>query len=337
MAKSNKLLDAFNELGISTEINTADDLKEAIEQYAAESQEDAPVYVYQPPRLSVFSGEKEKDTPFDVWVNDVKCLRKEKGHSAAKLKQAIRRSLRGPPARVVLNLGDQATIDDIIDKLEIIYGTIDSTENLMSAFYACRQEEIETVAEYSSRLENIWHKAVLKEIVRPSDTNTMLRQRFWSGLKSRLKDVSRHTKEKCKTFQELQMEMKAIEVEHEIKATEKKTAVAKVAVTPREEAEDLKSMVKQLSTQMSQLQQEVKQMKTQPVPRYQTPRLSANQFTPQRFSSRQPSFFPRQLNRTPQGFPAQPSVLICWICGQEGHRKHDCPNRHNSHSLNRKW
>ena len=107
-------------------------------------------------------------------------------------------------------------MEQIVTKLTSVFDSIDSTETIMSAFYAARQEQDETVAMFGCSLEGILYKAQKKKIVAKSDVNSMLRQRFWSGLKPRLRDISRHTFETTPTFEELQNKIRLIEVEHTV-------------------------------------------------------------------------------------------------------------------------
>ena len=83
------------------------------------------------PRLPNFSGDKKSDDDFDLWRYQVQCLIQEQ-YSEAVILLAIRRSLKGEAARVVMRLGSQANISDILNKFESIYGLVDKKQILMS-------------------------------------------------------------------------------------------------------------------------------------------------------------------------------------------------------------
>ena len=69
-----------------------------------------PPYFMQPPRLSIFSGEK-KDADYDVWKYEVLCLQKEGTYSADAILHAVRRSMKGEAVRVLMNCGSTASLD----------------------------------------------------------------------------------------------------------------------------------------------------------------------------------------------------------------------------------
>jgi hypothetical protein len=53
-----------------------------------------------------------------------------------------------------------ANIDDIIRKLDSIYGSVDRKEILLTQFYGARQEKDEDISHWSCRLERIIGKCV---------------------------------------------------------------------------------------------------------------------------------------------------------------------------------
>lgn len=61
------------------------------------------------------------------------------------LLQSARNSLKGESSRLAMHLGEDATLEDILQKLERVYGTVESGMTLLQQFYNCRQED-ETVA-----------------------------------------------------------------------------------------------------------------------------------------------------------------------------------------------
>lgn len=51
----------------------------------------------------------------------------------------IRRSLRGEAADIVTNLGEQATIEDILDSFRVTYGDTESSGTILRRFHSCTQ------------------------------------------------------------------------------------------------------------------------------------------------------------------------------------------------------
>ena len=58
--------------------------------------------------------------------------------------QAIRKSLRGQAKRVIVPLGVLASLDDIMDRLENVFGNVASGHSILKEFYTATQTETET-------------------------------------------------------------------------------------------------------------------------------------------------------------------------------------------------
>ena len=81
----------------------------------------------QPPKLSIFYGsDKKGEVSYDFWRHHVHCLLKDKIYNKDMVHKNIRQSLRGEAGRVVMRLGVNATIPQILAKLDSIYGDIDN-------------------------------------------------------------------------------------------------------------------------------------------------------------------------------------------------------------------
>ena len=82
---------------------------------------------------------------------------------------AVRRSLRGEAGMVAMRIDLDANIDDIIRKLDSIYGSVDRKEILLTQFYGARQEKNEVISHWSCRLERIIGKCVDGGLVHHSE------------------------------------------------------------------------------------------------------------------------------------------------------------------------
>ena len=166
------------------------------------------------PKIPVFTGEEKSEISFEVWKFEVKCILKEKNYSMPVILQAIRNSLKGKARGLLLSLSEEATPDDIIEKLEGVYGNVYDCETIMQNFYMQRQELHQTVAEYGIKLETILQSAVEKGHISPDARNDMLRTKFWSGLRdTELKNASRYKYDTTENFDTLRKEIRAIELE----------------------------------------------------------------------------------------------------------------------------
>lgn len=84
------------------------------------------------PKLSIFSGDPSRsDVSYDVWKYEVECLINEE-YSEKVIFQAIRRKA----SKIAMRLGPDATLDEILEKMESIHGTVEREESLITNFYS---------------------------------------------------------------------------------------------------------------------------------------------------------------------------------------------------------
>lgn len=163
------------------------------------------------PRLPIFNGDKGECT-FLQWKNEVAGLIKEE--SSSVVLQAMRRSLRGQAAEVLLHLGEDPTVKTLLGKLQAVFGEVLSAEQLLEAFYSAKQLPKESVAVWGCRLEELVDKSRREGAIDATTADGMLRTKFWSGLYSpNVKMALRHTFERKEEFNGLLAEARAVEAE----------------------------------------------------------------------------------------------------------------------------
>ena len=211
--EKSKLINAFEQLNQKPDFDDPEQLEAWLKNYGQgaipKSQDSVNVFP-QNPKISIFSGES-KDTPFDLWKFEVQCLVEEGKYSDEALKQAIRKSLKNDPSRIVKRLGIKSTIDDIVKKLEGIYGEIEKKETIKAEFYNAKQEANESVTSWSCRLEEILDRLCEQEHIDDSEIDGMLRGKFYYGLLEHLKDKAAHKFDKDNSFDEFRTEVREIE------------------------------------------------------------------------------------------------------------------------------
>ena len=163
------------------------------------------------PKLPQFSGTDAKgDASYEVWKFEVVCLQKESIYPDAHILQAIRQSLKGEARDILLTVGDSATSQDVLTKLNGIYGIVSSNESILQQFYLAHQKDNENVAHYSIRLENMLQQT--RDYVPEKTKNEMLRSKLWSGLRDpQLKNASRFKYELETDFNKLRIAIRQIE------------------------------------------------------------------------------------------------------------------------------
>ena len=95
--------------------------------------------------------------------------------------QCMRNSLRGYARNTLLTLPESASPIHSIDKLEGIYGNVYSNDTLLLSFYAGKQMNGQSVADYGRKLECVLQKVDDTCILNPEVRNDILRGNFWSG------------------------------------------------------------------------------------------------------------------------------------------------------------
>ncbi|XP_062618198.1 uncharacterized protein LOC134279798 [Saccostrea cucullata] len=248
----------------------------------------------------------------------------------------MRRSLRGSASRVLMRLGPNASVDEILYKLDSIYGLVEEKESLLANFYSAKQQENEDVSAWGCRLEDLLSKALIQGLVNPDDENDMLRNMFWSGMRTSLKDISGHLYDKYPEFDDLRRAMRILEQDREKRKSEsdkqnkpipaKRTNVEKKS----NETEELITTVNRLSTELEALKRERANDQHQSrsivrgnyTPRYRGPhRFRRPMYN--RFQYQQTPLTPEFVNQN-TAYRPQGETPVCWKCGQQGHLQIGC-------------
>ena len=282
-------------------------------------------YFKPPPRISTFSGDKKSDVSYDLWKYEVICLMKE-SKTEESILQAVRRSVRGEAANVIMRLGVGASIHDILHKMDSIYGNVLEQEDVLAEFYSAQQKDDESCSAWSCRLEEILNTAVRLGKVSTRSTNDMLRTMFYKGMKQHLKDLCGYLYHSIHDFDMLRVEVRKIEMDHPTKSTldKPKQATAKSATVSKpdtsfdEKFEALQAQINQLQSQHQYNKPPFQGNKQRPA--YQKGRKGrSNRGQGYTYRNPEPSADPSvhtPMNRQRRQ-PSDP--VICYKCGQEGH------------------
>ena len=155
----------------------------------------------------------EQVVKLPTWEYEVRCLRTE-GVPEEHIKQAIRKSLKGAAAKILVSLGETPTVSQILDKFKVVYGQVQTGAALLQKFWSESQQDKENVATWGCRLEKQVQLLREKRKVE-GEGDEMMRTKFWSGLRSqRLKEASRHRyDDQSYTYDKLLVEVRSVEQE----------------------------------------------------------------------------------------------------------------------------
>ena len=76
----------------------------------------------------------------------MKCLQRDKVYSKYVIGQAIRKSLRGPVKREIIQMGPTATVEDIMERLESTFANVATGMSVMQEFFTASQKQEESLA-----------------------------------------------------------------------------------------------------------------------------------------------------------------------------------------------
>jgi hypothetical protein len=135
-----------------------------------------------------FSGDKVKgDASFALWKQEVLGALALNQHSEAHIMQAIRRSLKGSAAEVLLHLASNVTVQALLKHMEDRFGNVLPVGRLLPIFFEATQEEGELAGTWAGRLEDIMAKIQESNpnMFPPPTDREVLKSKFWFGLKDR--------------------------------------------------------------------------------------------------------------------------------------------------------
>ena len=281
-------------------------------------------------RLSVtFSGDEDAkgECRYDLWKYEVECLVKDGVHTEETIRHVIRRSLKGEAAHVLKRLGPNATVQQILQKFDGVYGIVEAGEETLAEFYSARQKETEDVSTWGCRLEELLDRAVHAGVLGDKDTDEMLRKRFWTGLCPKLKEASRHKFDSIMDFDRLRVVVRTIA--HEFKAEgardkevmKESKRTAKMATVKHEQEtgdnhsiSELKGIVCKLFNKVDAMQEQLTGLKRGSGAKGEIKQQGRQETRDQ------------EGRRKPEK-PDQDSASIsgCWNCQDPNHRKFECP------------
>ncbi|XP_041377974.1 uncharacterized protein LOC121390258 [Gigantopelta aegis] len=256
-----QLVSAFQKLKTWPKADSAEELVEWMSSYvqsadtSGSSKADFPtsITLNQPPKLPFFSGDSKCETTFDVWKHQYNCLLKNESLSRRVLFRVAQQSLRGKAATVAMSVGPDGDVNELVAKLEDMFGSVVRGQSLLSEFYRARQTEDEDVTSWACRLEEILNRASAHDGLTPTSRDELLHNQLWSGLRADLRDKSAYLFDQGGSFGNLLRSLRRMEADMSERQPTKKTISKAATSTETSELQEMKGMIKQLSADVAKL------------------------------------------------------------------------------------
>lgn len=188
-------------------------------EYVIEGQNDSHIFSKMPsvPKIPQFSGDdppQKGDVTYAEWRFEIKCLEGDPDISSNLLLQSIRRSLRGTARKMLISLGEKASLVDILTKLDSLFGEVSTNGMILQEFFNAYQMPNEGVTAFGCRLESMIQSAVECGYLDRDCKNGYLKEKFWTCLRSDgLKAQTRHKFETIERYEDLLKEVRKVERE----------------------------------------------------------------------------------------------------------------------------
>ena len=266
-------------------------------------------------RIPTFSGVvpiPKNEATYAQWIHEVKQALDR--FPETTVRNWISRSLRGTPAETVRSLGPGATVQTILQKLEMMHGAVYPLDVMMRRIFSIVQAPGESVTHFAIKLESAVSDMKRDHPMRTTRINLegSMRDRFYHGLKKPLRESLRYLYNTGAPYEAILIAARTTEAEAE---NFKETDVAS-ARSVQEESSDLLDEVVNIKTVVKKT-----------------------------WNSQQKAMKKRgQAGGTKQkkesGGKTKPLSLVnkgaCYRCGEHGHFVRNCPNP-KENSLNSNW
>lgn len=310
-----RILDAIHRLHI-----TPGQLDAIHRLHISPDQPSQPSHSSQYPRLSNFNGDKG-DVSWETYKFEIEAVVRAGSFTENQILLGIRRSVRGEPGDIVRRLGIEATLDDVVTKLNSTYGFIDTREMVLKKFYSCTQQAGEKLTSFASRLEELFAQACDLKALRRTDSE-VLKQVLYQGLQKDLKQMATYHCNTVDDYDRFKIELRKMEAD--LGSGEKKPCKPAVNTHADSELSEVKELLKKLNDRIDKIEKNKEEDSSK------RPQNSQYKYSGK---GRQFSYKSGDIDRSrgrgkytrPTGrgtFMPNPN---CFTCNEKGHLARDCP------------
>lgn len=153
-----------------------------------------------PPKLPMFRSNtdlQKDEVHYSYWKFAVNTIRPQ--YEESMVMEAIVQSLRGMAAHLIMFMGTRKTVADVLEKLDTVYGNVQSFDTMMQTLYKFSQLHNEEVAHFATRLEGGLAEIrgeFPEKFANEAEADTILKDRLFAGMERGLKNSLRFQYEK---------------------------------------------------------------------------------------------------------------------------------------------
>ena len=151
-----------------------------------------------------------------MFIQTVQVRRPESHQAEALILAAIWRSIKDQAQEIILHMGEEATVADILSCYEMMFGDVDPPHVLLAQFYAADQNVNESMTVWDVRLEDLASRIIRKDtsIIMPNNYDVIVNTQFWTKMSNeQMKNAFRHKFDVMATQSQYVVEARKIESE----------------------------------------------------------------------------------------------------------------------------
>jgi hypothetical protein len=273
--------------------------------------------------------------------------------SEQQILQAVRKSLKGSSAEILLHMGSDAKVSTLIEYMDHRFGNVLPVDELLGQFCLSTQKDSESATAWACRLEEKMARIIESDPMMVSTENSkrMIRKKFWSGLKDKqMQTALRYHIDSDYSFEKILVSARIFELENKSELKVQVNQTTEMTNLHKKQFDDMTKRIEALSSQMEGVQRALENQQSGSC-RGQHQSNGANLGRGQEFvrrrgqfsatgpdynsaagfrsgsmASHAPTTVQAQQNRQTQQPPQRrPFQGICYRCKQPGHIKAECP------------
>ena len=132
------------------------------------------------PFIPMFTGE-DKGVYYRYWREVIVSIKDGQQYKESYITQLIRKYTGGKAAKRISILPLSASIDEVLEALDIIFKDTTTDATSWKAFYNAHQEKREDIIDWFTRLESLWSRAPTST-VDMMEKHQIIKSQLWTGL-----------------------------------------------------------------------------------------------------------------------------------------------------------